>query len=118
MVSSFLAPVSKYGFLGVDIFFVISGYFILLTAHGRDWRSFAAARFSRLYPGLATCGLFTFLICMVWIQFCWRPLHFRNLLTHLSGLSFVPGVSGHFVFLDSAYWTLLIEIKYYFLVFL
>ena len=118
MFSSFLAPVSKYGFLGVDIFFVISGYFILLTAHGRDWCSFAAARFSRLYPGLATCGLFTFLISMVWIEFCWRPLHFRNLLTHLSGLSFIPGLSGHFVFLDSAYWTLLIEIKYYILVFL
>jgi len=118
MFSSFLGPVAKYGFLGVDIFFVISGYFILLTAHGRDWLSFAAARFSRLYPGLVACGLFTFLISMVWINFCWRPLHFRDLLTHLSGLSFFPGLSGHFVFLDTAYWTLLIEIKYYILVFL
>ena len=118
MFSSFLVPASKYGFLGVDIFFVISGYFILFTAHGRDWRSFAAARFSRLYPGLAACGLFTFFISVVWSAFCWRPLHFSDLFTHLTGLAFIPGLSGHFVFLDSAYWTLLIEIKYYILVFL
>ena len=118
MFSSFLVPASKYGFLGVDIFFVISGYFILFTAHGRDWRSFAAARFSRLYPGLAACGLFTFFISMFWSEFCWRPLHFSDLFTHLFGLAFIPGLSGHFVFLDSAYWTLLVEIKYYILVFL
>lgn len=115
--SSLLMPACKYGYLGVDIFFVISGYFILLTAQGRDWRHFAAARFSRLYPALAACGVITFLVSIALPGWCWRPLHFTDLATHLSGLAFIPGLSGHFTFLDLVYWTLLIEIKYYLLVF-
>ena len=60
MQSSLLAPVSMYFYVTVDMFFVISGYFILMTAVGRDWRSFLVARLARLYPPLVACATLTF----------------------------------------------------------
>ncbi|MFJ3927329.1 acyltransferase family protein [Streptomyces sp. NPDC090022] len=39
-----------YGCLGVQIFFVISGFVICMSARGRRTRAFAASRAARLYP--------------------------------------------------------------------
>ncbi|MGO4424485.1 acyltransferase family protein, partial [Streptomyces sp. MCAF7] len=39
-----------YGCLGVQIFFVISGFVICMSGWGRPLRSFFASRVSRLYP--------------------------------------------------------------------
>jgi peptidoglycan/LPS O-acetylase OafA/YrhL len=50
-----LAPWARYGFLGVPIFFIISGYVIAYSAE-RTAAAFAIARVSRIYP--------TFLFCM------------------------------------------------------
>lgn len=44
------APWLAYGCLGVQIFFVISGFVICLSAEGRSVRAFAASRAARLYP--------------------------------------------------------------------
>ena len=46
-------PVSwlaAYGFLGVQLFFLISGFVIFLSASGREASAFAAGRATRLYP--------------------------------------------------------------------
>ena len=45
-----LAEVFKYGSLGVDLFFIISGFVILLTAYNRDAVSFTISRIIRIYP--------------------------------------------------------------------
>lgn len=64
-----LFPVSKYGFLGVEIFFVISGFVILLSAEGRSPSYFAASRLSRLFPAYwASVLLTTFLLVVLWPQ--------------------------------------------------
>jgi peptidoglycan/LPS O-acetylase OafA/YrhL len=54
------------GFLGVDVFFVISGYVVtssLLEKQHLTWKeyllSFYLRRFKRLVPALAVCVLFT-----------------------------------------------------------
>ncbi|MGW8782867.1 acyltransferase family protein [Streptomyces sp. NPDC055796] len=44
------APWLAYGCLGVQVFFVISGFVICLSAEGRSVRAFAASRAARLYP--------------------------------------------------------------------
>src|SRR4051812_22288075 len=46
----FAPAVTRYGFLGVPVFFVISGYVILNTFERRSSGSFLRARAARLYP--------------------------------------------------------------------
>lgn len=61
------------GYLGVDIFFVISGFVITSSIYYRAeagfyefWSGFYARRFKRLFPALAACVLITsILICLV-----------------------------------------------------
>jgi peptidoglycan/LPS O-acetylase OafA/YrhL len=45
-----LASFAQYGFLGVLVFFAISGFVIAYSAEGRTPVGFAIARFSRIYP--------------------------------------------------------------------
>ncbi|MFG1946501.1 acyltransferase family protein [Nonomuraea sp. NPDC048826] len=45
-----LAPVAGLGILGVELFFIISGFVILMTIWGRGLGSFARSRLVRLYP--------------------------------------------------------------------
>lgn len=42
--------VTRYGYLGVELFFIISGFVIPMTAYGRTTEDFVASRFSRLFP--------------------------------------------------------------------
>src|SRR3569833_4223108 len=45
-----LGPVTRYGFLGVELFFLISGFVILLSAWGRKPGDFVVSRIVRLFP--------------------------------------------------------------------
>ncbi|WP_246609453.1 acyltransferase family protein [Nonomuraea rhizosphaerae] len=45
-----VAPVAGLGILGVELFFVISGFVILMSAWGRGLGAFARSRVVRLYP--------------------------------------------------------------------
>ena len=46
------APFAIYGYLGVNLFFLISGFVIAWSAQGRSWESFAVARFAQALSGL------------------------------------------------------------------
>ena len=47
-----VGALTQYGYLGVNMFFVISGFVILMTAWGRTVETFAISRVTRLFPGL------------------------------------------------------------------
>ncbi|MEM6539243.1 MAG: acyltransferase family protein [Pseudomonadota bacterium] len=73
IVSHFDLNFLPLGHLGVDIFFVISGYVITSSIYYREsskkllvfWRDFFARRFKRLFPALALCVLVTsLLLCL------------------------------------------------------
>ncbi|MGI5272033.1 acyltransferase family protein [Nonomuraea sp. CA-218870] len=58
-----LAPIAGLGILGVELFFIISGFVILMTIWGRGVGSFARSRLVRLYPAywlslLAVVGVY------------------------------------------------------------
>jgi peptidoglycan/LPS O-acetylase OafA/YrhL len=59
---SMLSIFSRYGYLGVDLFFLISGFVILMTAIDRSAKSFIISRMVRLYPAFWMCCTLTFLI--------------------------------------------------------
>lgn len=45
-----LRPFALYGWLGVEIFFIVSGFVICMSAWGRTVGDFATSRISRLFP--------------------------------------------------------------------
>lgn len=103
-----ISGVAKYGFLGVQLFFMISGFAIAFSAQGRTAASFAIARLIRIYPG--------FLICMstsaaLGLAFA-DPGYMVSWDKWLANL----GINAPFFnqgFVDGVYWSLVYELKFY-----
>lgn len=108
-----IAPVAQYGYLGVELFFMISGFVILMTASGSTLRQFATSRFVRLYPAFWVCCTLTFLTILVLggDRFEASPGQFLVNLTMLSGFVHVASIDG-------VYWSLFVELQFYALVML
>jgi len=108
-----LAPIFKYGYLGVELFFVISGFVVLLTALGRNARQFVVSRATRLYPAYWSCVAITFVTILLLGGDLYSAT-FPQFLVNLTMLQEFAEVSP----IDGVYWTLTIELKFYLLVFL
>ncbi|MCP9449198.1 MAG: acyltransferase [Nitrospira sp.] len=106
-----LAPVFKYGYLGVELFFMISGFVILMTAANRTLSEFVIARIVRLYPAFWTCCTITFLVTLA----IGEPPHSASLVRYLANMTMLSGFLG-IVSIDGAYWSLFIELQFYLLV--
>ena len=106
-----LAPVAKYGFLGVHLFFIISGFVILMTASRGNLRHFAISRITRLYPTFWVCCTLTFVTILLvgGERFSATVGQYFVNLTMLSGFANVAAIDG-------AYWSLFVELKFYALV--
>ena len=106
-----LAPLAKYGYLGVELFFMISGFVILMTAANGSLRRFAISRFVRLYPAFWACCTATFLVTIAIGEprFSATIGQYLVNMTMLSGFVGVPSIDG-------AYWSLFVEIRFYALV--
>jgi peptidoglycan/LPS O-acetylase OafA/YrhL len=108
-----LSQIFKYGYLGVDVFFILSGFVILLTAYEKDAIAFAFARMVRLYPAYWLCVTLT-AVAGVLAGRTSHPITVGQYSANLSMIhSFfsIRDVSG-------VYWTLAVELKFYFLIFL
>lgn len=102
------APVAIYGYLGVHLFFLISGFVIAWSADGRDWQSFAIARFARIYPGFLACMAITFAV--LWIVADPRlPASPEQFAANLIILSPALGQP----FMDGVYWSIVLELVFY-----
>jgi peptidoglycan/LPS O-acetylase OafA/YrhL len=107
------------GIMGVDQFFIISGFVIIMTIEKiKGWKEFLLSRFSRLYPAYWTCVTIT----TIFIIFQTQSIYFipeenqitNNLLIrYVFNLTMVQNYlkAGH---IDATYWTLLIELIFYF----
>jgi peptidoglycan/LPS O-acetylase OafA/YrhL len=103
-----IAPWAKYGFLGVDLFFLISGFVIAASAHGRTWQQFAAARTLRLYPAYLFCMTATALALLLLAGPSLQP----SAAKWLANLTMIAPALGH-PFMDGAYWSIVVEIVFY-----
>lgn len=107
-----LVPVVKYGYLGVDLFFILSGFVILLSIQGKSPVEFAISRFTRLYPAFWTCCTLTFLVCLMVGGDRFR-VTVPQFLTNLTMFNLYVGQPN----IDGVYWTLTEEMKFYGFVF-
>ncbi|GAA4834716.1 hypothetical protein GCM10023221_09430 [Luteimicrobium xylanilyticum] len=102
--------VTVYGALGVELFFMISGFVILMSAWGRSVPSFVASRIGRLYPaywlGVLSTG---FLLLVVWPR---KDLGVHDVAANLTMAQSAFGIND----VDGVYWTLWTELRFYLLV--
>ncbi|SNS01157.1 Peptidoglycan/LPS O-acetylase OafA/YrhL, contains acyltransferase and SGNH-hydrolase domains [Geodermatophilus pulveris] len=106
-----LSQYAAYGTLGVEFFFVISGFVILMTAWDRSLADYTASRIGRLFPAYwAGVALSTLLLVVLWPE--GRPVELGEALVNATMLQEAWGVHR----LEGVYWTLWIELRFYLLV--
>lgn len=105
-----LNTLAQYGYLGVPLFFMISGFVILWSAQGRTGWEFVKSRFWRLYP-MFWLGMLTTLAVMV---VAGRAKF--SAYDIAANFTMLPGYLGA-PMIDGVYWTLAVEFKFYVLVF-
>ncbi|EOA03349.1 acyltransferase 3 [Herbaspirillum frisingense GSF30] len=101
----------KYNYLAVNLFFMISGFVILMSSENVTPRVFLRSRVLRLYPAYWFCCTVSFVLTYIFINHIFHltvPRYVLNMtmLNGFFGIGFVDGV----------YWTLLVELKFYLLV--
>lgn len=110
--------VTRYGYLGVELFFMISGFVILWSAQGKSPTQFAISRFSRLYPTFWVAMLLTAAALSVLPEIVsGLPPNEITLKQVAVNATMIPGMLG-VPRIDEVYWTLEVELRFYFLVFL
>ena len=98
----------KYGYLGVDLFFIISGFVISLSIKRKSLSKFVISRISRLYPIYWICVCLTFLVLLVFGSPRYS-VNFNQLIVNLTMFNNYFGVAS----IDGVYWTLFVEMKFY-----
>lgn len=111
-----LAPIARYGILGVQLFFLISGWVVLASARSATARAFAIARAVRILPTFwISCATTTAVVVLLGSPaFSVKPLQFLSNMAVVPFLyrSLLPA-AHRTAFVDTVYWTLSYEIKFY-----
>ena len=106
-------PVLKQGFLGVHLFFLISGFVILMTLEKcKNFLEFITRRWLRLFPAMLVATLVIYLTAPLLQE---RPEGMPRLRDVIPGLTFIQNEWLHTGVLDGSFWSLFVEVKYYFI---
>ncbi|MFB4308730.1 acyltransferase family protein [Actinomadura sp. GTD37] len=110
-----LAPVAHFGYLGVQLAFMISGFVILMAAWDRRAGDFAVARVVRIYPAYwfsVVLSLVLFLVCGAAVPYGDGDGPVLRFLPNLTMLQ--DGM--HVASLEVVYWVLWVELHFYVLI--
>lgn len=108
--AALLTEIFRYGFMGVPLFFTISGFVILMTAQNRSGIEFVNSRIARLYPSFWICVLLSALALDLLAN---DP---PSLGVIAANLTMQPRMLFDEPYLDPVYWTLVVEMKFYALI--
>ncbi|MFJ6940961.1 acyltransferase family protein [Streptomyces sp. NPDC101132] len=97
---------AQYGWLGVELFFLISGFVICMSCWGRNVRDFAVSRVVRLFPAFWFCVLATAVAMRLSGDTGMTASRVLTNLTMLHEPLKVPHV-------DPSYWSLWAEMRFY-----
>ena len=110
-------PVFKNGYLGVQLFFLISGFVILMSLEkNTSMPTFLYKRWLRLFPGMLIATILVFSTAFLLYE---RPMGKPDLPTVIPGLFFIDplwikAITGYTIQpLEGAFWSLFVEVKFY-----
>ncbi len=104
---------TKYGYLGVHVFFIISGFVIFMTVErSKTVMDFPVGRLTRLYPTFWVCCTITWLL----VSICGLPGRETSITQYLGNMTIVGPTFGVKP-VDGAYWSLGVEMIFYVLVY-
>jgi peptidoglycan/LPS O-acetylase OafA/YrhL len=107
-----IAPYAGLGILGVELFFVISGFVILMSAWGRGLGAFARSRIVRLYPAYwLSLGAVAALYGLTSATALDPHLPADDYLVNATMLQRLFGVTDA----TGVYWSLWVELRFYLL---
>jgi peptidoglycan/LPS O-acetylase OafA/YrhL len=108
-----LSRFTLYGGFGPYLFFMISGFVVLMSAWGRPVHAFLASRVGRLFPAYWLAVLLTAAVLFFNqdVTDRWHWLRVPGVAMNLTMVHSAFGV-GH---VDEVYWTLWVELKFYLL---
>jgi peptidoglycan/LPS O-acetylase OafA/YrhL len=108
----------KYGYMGVELFFIISGFVIAMTLESsKSLLDFVIRRFVRIWPALIVSAIITFFL-LNWSDAPFA-LHRRQFWPNfLPSLTLTPtslwsGLFPKVDFVTGVYWSLVVEIRFY-----
>ena len=105
------SDITKHLWVGVDIFFILSGYCIAMTIfQSKNYIEFLMRRFARIYPAYVFCGLITLTFYSLF-DLPGREVDWYTGFMNLIFANFVPGLE--FQYIDGVYWILFVELKFY-----
>lgn len=107
-----IQAMAEYGYLGVDVFFLVSGFVILFSAGRSRPDQFAVSRAVRLWATFALCMTLTAIAKNLW----GAPQDHVSLGRYLVNLTMIPAWLGVQP-VDGVYWTLALELLFYAAVF-
>lgn len=110
-------PLFRFGYLGVELFFLISGFVILMTLEKcNSFTEFMYHRWLRLFPAMLVCSLFIYVTAQYFIE---RPNGIPVAKDLIPGMSFIyPYLLGkltgmEFNNIENSFWSLYVEFKFY-----
>lgn len=114
-----IGAISKYGYLAVHFFLVLSGYLVLKSALAKTVKEFFISRVTRLYPAYWGAVLVTAI--SIWVFGPEEQSSNYSELMHVSPTEFVVNMTMlqrflGFNDLDGVYWSLSYELSFYLII--
>jgi peptidoglycan/LPS O-acetylase OafA/YrhL len=112
-------PIFAFGWLGVQLFFLISGFVIFMTLEKSTGPgNFLKRRWLRLFPAMLICSLIVYATSPI---FPFRPAGIMQPRDLLPGLTFIDPNWWRIILgspqglIEGAFWSLFVEVKFYIL---